>query len=114
MAAILLCSKSAIANDDAILPDAPQPTVDVRAVLPPVAFRASQQRLSSSVPQTPAPRLAKYIGTNQRTVRLSAKEKLELSGWEQVQPYAFATQFIGAGWEHLIDSNPQQSAVRLG
>jgi len=108
MAAILLCSQSAIANnDDAILPDAPQPTVDVRAVLPPVAFRVRQQRLSSSVPQTPAARLAKYIGSNQRTARLSAKEKLELSGWEQVQPYAFATQFMGAGWEHLIDSNPQ-------
>jgi len=107
MAATLLCAKSAIAGDDATLPDAPQPMVDVGAVLPPVEFHASPPQPSSSAPLTPAPRLEKYIGPNQSTVRLSAKEKLELSGWEQLQPYAFATQFIGAGWEHLIDSNPQ-------
>lgn len=107
IAVTLLCAKSAIASDDAILPEAPQPTVDVRSVLPPAALQASQLRLSSSAPQTPAPRLAKYIGSDQRTARLSAKEKLELSGWEQIQPYAFATQLIGASWEHLIDSDPQ-------
>lgn len=70
-------------------------------------FQASQQRTSSSESWTPALSLTKYIDTDQTTVPLSAKEKLELSGWEQLQPYAFATQFMGAGWEHLIDSNPQ-------
>lgn len=103
---MLLFAQSAIASDDAILPDAPQPTADVRAAVPPDSLQVMQQP-SSSTPRTPARRLAKYIDTDQSTVRLSAKEKLELSGWEQLQPYAFATQFMGAGFEQAINSNPQ-------
>lgn len=107
-AMLLICTSSAIAGDNSTLPDAPQPTVEVSAVAPLASFQASQQlSSSSSAPLTPARRLAKYIGTDQSTVRLSAKEKLELSGWEQLQPYAFATQFMGAGWEQLLNSNPQ-------
>lgn len=120
MAALLLCAQSAIAPDDSALPDAPEPTVAARAAAdPPASYQASQQP-PSTTPLRPAPRLAKYIGTDQSTVRLSAKEKLELSGWEQLQPYAFATQFMGAGWEQLLNSNPQYGtdwgafAERLG
>lgn len=106
MAAMLLCAQSAIAADDSALPDAPQPTTVARVTAQPAPSSRTPQP-SSSASLTPAPRLAKYIGTDQRTVRLSAKEKLELSGWEQLQPYAFATQFMGAGWEQLINSNPR-------
>jgi hypothetical protein len=102
MAVMLLCAQSAIAGDDSNLPDAPQPTEAAQ----PAPFLGHPLSFSST-PLTPAPRLAKYIGTEESTVRLSAKEKLELSGWEQLQPYAFSTQFIGAGWEQLIDSDPQ-------
>ena len=105
-AMLLLSTPSAIASDRSALPDAPQPTAAAKTADPPASYQASQPP-SSTTPLKPAPRLAKYIGTDQSTVRLSAKEKLELSGWEQLHPYAFATQFMGAGWEHLIDSNPQ-------
>jgi hypothetical protein len=105
-ATLLICTSHAIAADDANLPDAPQPTAAARAAAHPAPFKVTRQPSSSAAP-TPAPRLAKYIGTDQTTVPLSAKEKLELSGWEQLQPYAFATQFMGAGWEQLINSNPQ-------
>lgn len=101
-----LFTPSAIASGDPTLPDAPQPTAAASAAIQPKPYQAGQQP-SSSAPLRPAPRLAKYIGTDQRAVRLSAKEKLELSGWEQLQPYAFATQFMGAGWEQLLNSNPQ-------
>jgi hypothetical protein len=107
MAAMLpACMSFASASGDSNLPDAPQPTAAAVAATQPAPFWAASQQ-SPSRPLTPAPRLAKYIGTDQSAVRLSAKEKLELSGWEQLQPYAFATQFLGAGWEHLIDSNPK-------
>lgn len=105
-AMLLPCTSFAAVNGDSNLPDAPQPTAAASAAAQPAAFQASSSR-PASAPLTPAPRLAKYIGTDQSTVPLSAKEKLELSGWEQVQPYAFATQFMGAGWEQLINSNPQ-------
>jgi hypothetical protein len=124
MAATLLFTSSAIASDDAPLPDAPQPTAAVSTAaqptpLQPAPFEATRQS-SSSAPLTPAPRLAKYIGTDQTTVRLSAKEKLELSGWEQLQPYAFVTQFWAAGWEQWTNTDPQYGtdggafAERLG
>jgi hypothetical protein len=106
MAATLLFTSSAIASGDTPLPDAPQPTAAATTIPQPASHLASQQ-VSSSAPSSQAPRLAKYIGTGQTTVRLSAKEKLELSGWEQLQPYAFATQFMGAGFEQAINSNPQ-------
>lgn len=89
------------------------------ASLQPMPFQATPQT-SSSAPMRPAPRLAKYIGTDQTTVRLSAKEKLELSGWEQLHPYAFVTQFWAAGWEQWTNTDPQYGtdggafAERLG
>jgi hypothetical protein len=103
---LLPCTSFASSAGDSNLPDAPQPTAAASAVAQPAPPESSSPR-SSSAPPTPAPRLAKYIGTDQTTVPLSAKEKLELAGWEQVQPYAFATQLLGAGWEQLLDSNPQ-------
>lgn len=106
LAAILLFAQSATAADAPDLPDAPEPTAAARAVAQPTPLQAAP-RPPSSVSLTPAPRLAKYIGTDQSTVRLSAKEKLELSGWEQLHPYAFATQLFGAGWEQLIDGDPK-------
>ncbi|MGC1872025.1 MAG: hypothetical protein WA700_13805 [Acidobacteriaceae bacterium] len=106
-AALLLpCMSFASDSGDSNLPDAPQPTAAATAAAQPATCQASPQ-VSSSTAQTPAPRLAKYIGTDQTTVRLSAKEKLELSGWEQLQPYAFITQLWAAGWEQWTDTDPQ-------
>jgi hypothetical protein len=106
-AALLLPWPSfASASGDSNLPDAPQPTAETLAATQPAPFQATPQP-SSSASLTPAPRLAKYIGTDQTTVRLSAKEKLELSGWEQLQPYAFITQFWAAGWEQWTNTDPQ-------
>lgn len=106
MAAMLpLSTRPAIAannHPEAILPDAPEPVVNATTPLPSV-----QQQTTPQPSQSAPPRLAKYIGTNQQTVRLSPREKLELSGWEQLQPYAFFTQFWAAGWEQLLDSNPK-------
>jgi hypothetical protein len=93
-------------NPETTLPDAPGPVVSATTSPRPAQQQASQQSSDSS-PLLPAPRLAKYIGTNRQTVRLSPREKLELSGWEQLQPYAFATQLMAAGWEQLLDSNPK-------
>lgn len=115
----LPCASFACANGASNLPDAPQPTAAATAAAQPAPFQASPQ-VSSSIPRTPAPRLAKYIGTDQTTVRLSAKEKLELSGWEQLQPYAFVTQLWAAGWEQWTNTDPQYGtdggafAERLG
>lgn len=108
MAAMLpLSTQPAIAGNhtEATLPDAPEPVVSATPLQP--AQQQTTQQPSQSAPPRQAPRLAKYIGTNQQTVRLSPKEKLELSGWEQLQPYAFATQLMAAGWEQLLDSNPK-------
>jgi hypothetical protein len=58
--------------------------------------------------------LAKYIDTNEQTARLSPKEKLELSGWEQLQPYSFGTQILAAGWEQLFNSNPKYGTDKAG
>ncbi len=105
-AMVLPATLFARVNGNSSLPDAPQPAADILIGARPLPLRPESPATTSTA-RTPAPRLAKYIGTDQSTVRLSAKEKLELSGWEQIQPYAFATQFMGAGWEQLIDSNPQ-------
>ncbi len=110
MAAMLpLSSLPAHAGTDpeANLPDAPKPAPLSTPASQPVLRPEPQQDSAAPKPVRSAPRLAKYIGTNEQTARLSAKEKLELSGWEQLHPYAFATQFMAAGWEQLIDSNPQ-------
>ncbi len=61
-----------------------------------------------------APRLAKYIEPDQHAVPLSSKDKLELSVWEQVQPYAISTEIMAAGWEHLLDSNPHYGSDKAG
>jgi hypothetical protein len=97
----------AVASSDSELPDAPQPTAAVTAAQDTSEQSSSSQKIPFPLPPKPPARLAKYISTGQTTDRLSAKEKLELSGWEQLQPYAFATQLLGAGWEQLLDSNPQ-------
>jgi hypothetical protein len=107
MAAMLLPSTTfASVSGDSKLPEAPQPTATASATAQPATIQAIQQA-SSSTPRSPARRLAKYIDSDQTTVRLTVKEKLELSGREQLHPYAFATQFMGAGWEQLINSNPR-------
>jgi hypothetical protein len=112
MAAMLLLSTPS-AIGDSNLPDAPQPTATAPAAVQPASFQAGQP-YSSSAPLTPAPRLAKYIDPDQQTARLSAKEKLELSGWEQLQPWSFGTQILAAGWEQLLNSNPKYGTDKAG
>ena len=100
------------------LPDAPQAAMAVPIAGQTAAGQSAQhpasQQSAASVTQRPAPRLAKYIDPDQTTVRLSAKEKLELSGWEQVQPWSFGTQILAAGWEHLLDSDPKYGSDKAG
>lgn len=116
MAAILpLFAQQAIATShpEMVLPDAPHASIS--------GMSAGQSEQQSSIRQSSvagsqkqAPRLAKYIGPDEQTVRLSAKEKLELSGWEQLQPYSFGTQILAAGWEHLLNSNPKYGSDKAG
>jgi hypothetical protein len=107
VAMLSVFTKSAIASGTPDLPDAPQPTAAVMAPQDESDQPSVPSKLAPLLPPKPPARLAKYISTGQKTERLSFKEKLELSGWEQLQPYAFATQFMGAGWEQLLNSNPQ-------
>ena len=81
----------------ATLPDAPQ------AAMPP-----------SQIATRYAPRLAKYIQPGQRAQPLTTRDKLELAGWEQVQPYAFGTEILAAAWQHLLDSDPRYGTDRAG
>ncbi len=96
------------------LPDAPQAVLAVSITGQSEQYPASRQSSSAAGAQRPAPRLEKYIEPDQAVVRLSAKEKLELSGWEQLQPWSFGTQILAAGWEHLLDSNPKYGTDKGG
>jgi len=116
MAAMLpFQTQQAIASNpiEAQLPDAPQAVLAVSIAGQPEQHPASQQSSAASA-QRPAPRFEKYIDSDQTAVRLSAKEKLELSGWEQLQPWSFGTQILAAGWEHLLDSNPKYGTDKAG
>lgn len=114
-AMLSLPTQQAIAGNrliDAQLPDAPLSVPAISAEKP-VHHPADSQPAAAAV-NRPAPRLAKYIDVDQKAARLSAKEKLELAGWEQLQPYSFGTQILAAGWEHLMDSDPKYGTDRGG
>lgn len=76
------------------------------------------QRRWFNPPQPTAPAvaepLAKYIQPNQKALPLTAKRKLALAGWEQLQPYAFGTQILAAGWQHLLNSDPKYGTDKAG
>lgn len=99
---------------EAGLPDAPLP----RPVTPENVQNHEDQTNTQQIPPvhplSPAPRLAKYIEPTQQAIPLSARDKLELSVWEQLQPYAFSTEILAAGWEHLLDSNPKYGTDKAG
>lgn len=95
------------------LPDAPEVQPAASNSLPAPGLQSTQQAPAPKHTR-PAPRLAKYIGTDQTAAPLSAREKLALSGWEQVQPYALGTQVLAAGWEHLLNSNPKYGTDSAG
>jgi hypothetical protein len=108
-AMLLLYSQPAFASNDnpeTTLPDAPEPVVSATIPPKPAQQRTTRQP-SEPAPLRQAPRLAKYIDPDEQVAPLSAKEKLELSGWEQLQPYSFGTQILAAGWEQLLNSNPK-------
>lgn len=108
-------AQTSIARNDsaAELPDAPG--VSWSTVNTPHSFGDQHNsRFPSPTTPRPAPRLAKYIEPDQTTAPLSVKEKLELSGWEQVQPYSVGTQVLAAGWEHLLNSNPKYGTDSAG
>ena len=106
----------------ATLPDAPTAVV----APPPVAQNALAQ--DQEPPQTqpsagphppnpiprPAPRLARYIQPDELAVSLTARDKLELSLWEQIQPYSFFTQILAAGYEQLLNSDPKYGSDSAG
>ncbi|MGC1782347.1 MAG: hypothetical protein WA708_07505 [Acidobacteriaceae bacterium] len=115
MAALTTSAQPAIAANDseAALPNAPQPAVTT-PVSPLARQHQQDQQFSGNRPTRQAHRLAKYIQPDERSVTLSAKEKLELSGWEQLQPYAFGTQILAAGWEQLLNSDPKYGTDKAG
>lgn len=100
-------------NPRTTLPDAPSASTTATASDLPGQQHANQQS-SNSAPLRQAPRLEKYIDPDEQAVPLSAKEKLELSGWEQLQPYSFGTQILAAGWEQLLNSNPKYGTDKAG
>jgi hypothetical protein len=61
-----------------------------------------------------AKKYAKYIDSGQQAQPLRGKDKIVLSFAEQVQPWAFATQLLSAGWEHLADANPRYGSDMAG
>lgn len=94
------------------LPEAPRAT----AAFLPVSSSTPVQSQQVSSPASPeqAPRLARLIEPNQRAVPLSAADKMKMALWGQVTPYAFGTQILAAGWEHLLDSNPKYGSDSAG
>lgn len=112
----LAAQQSPASSSDAAqpLPSAPTPALTLlTAPLGPQQL-GDTQNINIAHPPQPAPRLAKYIQHGQRAQTLTAMDKLELAGWEQVQPYAFGTEILAAGWEHLIDSAPQYGSDSAG
>jgi hypothetical protein len=117
MAAVLpLHAQQTIASNDikAALPDAPQPAMTMPDALQKQHDQDDTQQIPPLHPPNPAPRLAKYIEPGQQAVHLSARDKLELSGWEQVQPYSIGTQILAGAWEHLLNSNPKYGTDKAG
>jgi hypothetical protein len=90
------------------LPDAPLPSQAIQR-----SATTAPQPIPASAPHY-APRFARYIQPYQVTRQLSAKEKLELSVREQLRPYAFSTEILAAGWEHLRDGNPKYGSDSAG
>ncbi len=95
------------------LPDAPLPMAPAPSPTKPQDEDDTQQ-IPNGHPPKIAPRLAKYIEPDQQAVQLSAREKLELAGWEQVQPYAVSTEILAAAWEHLLNGNPKYGSDKAG
>jgi hypothetical protein len=93
------------------LPNAPRPSI---APSPGPQDQADTQQIPPINPPNPAPLLAKYIEPEQQALSLSARDKLELSGWEQVQPYAIGTEILAAGWEHLLNGDPKYGSDKAG
>lgn len=113
LALILFALPVAALNKTQPLPDAPQPmqavsshsdSATIRQVAPDFGVERARR----------APRLAKIILPNEQTVPLSAKEKFELAGKQQLRIDAFATQVLSAGWGQLIDSNPRYGTDKAG
>lgn len=59
---------------------------------------------------TDTSRYAKYIEPGQKAQQLKWTGKMIVSGWEQLQPWSFETQFISAEWEQIIQSNPKNGS----
>jgi hypothetical protein len=64
-------------------------------------------RSSSQGEALVAHKYAKYIDSGQQVQPLRGKDKIIFSFAEQMQPWAFATQLLAAGWEQLLDANPR-------
>ena len=88
-----------------MLPDAPQPA----------RFSPIQDAHNNPGATSPArPKLSKSVAPGETPPPLTVGEKMRLPLIEQVQPYAFFTQVLSAGWEHLLDSDPQYGTDSAG
>lgn len=93
------------------LPDAPAPQAGQQSA---VSSGSGTRQAGATTANSPAPRLAKYIEPGQQAVHLNGWDKIELSGWEQVQPYSISTQILAAAWEHLLNGNPKYGSDKAG
>jgi hypothetical protein len=121
-AALTVAPRYLSAANPSTIPDAPEPSAVPAEPFVTDGFIFSSSRAdlyatsfaTSLAPgKADAPRYAKYIEPGQKAQPVKWRGKLILSGWEQVQPWSFETQFLAAGWEHLINSNPK-TGVNLG
>jgi len=90
----------------ASLPDAPMP----EETAPGIPQQASAQDAAPG--PTPTFKIGpwrdpKSLDSSMPVVPLSAADKFKLSFQEQLTPFALASVFLAAGWEHLRDSNPK-------
>lgn len=96
----------------AALPDAPQAQT---TPAPPAPARQRFGFLPGARNNPPvAPRWAKVIHPGQQASRLGAADKLLFALHEQINPQVFVAANISAGWEQLIDGNPQYGSDSAG
>jgi hypothetical protein len=100
--------------EDPALPDAPTPQAQQTQAPPNGPVKPKPLESLNPTANGTAPRLAKYIEPGQQAQKLNGWQKIELSGWEQVQPYSVSTQILAAAWEHLLNGNPKYGSDKAG
>jgi hypothetical protein len=111
----IVCLRSLLAETTTTpLPDAPLPQAQT-APGAPQESTGVDAKIESLAKRKIGPRFDPIaLDHSQAGVRLSAKEKILLSLDEQTTVYAFTTELLAAGWEHLIDGDPRFGSDKAG